>query len=97
MTWRHLLDKCLTILYKGRFLLGVLSDLAKWHTDEQLYIQDNRTKIGGKTVYHPGLQRSWVNKTVSSENLLKWVAFQQIHRKWHRKLAKVCESLHVLD
>jgi THO complex subunit 2 len=74
----------------GRFLLGILSDLHKWHLDEQLYIQDNRTKIGGKTIYHPGFQRVWTNNyPVSGDNVLKWVAFQQILRKWHRKLSKV--------
>ncbi|KAF8639741.1 hypothetical protein AX17_001003 [Amanita inopinata Kibby_2008] len=72
----------------GRFLLGILSDLHKWHLDEQLYMQDNRTKVGGKTVHHPGFQRVWSNNSVSGDNVLKWVGFQQILRKWHRKLGK---------
>ena len=28
----------------GRFLLGLLTDLLKWHQDEQQYLQDNRVK-----------------------------------------------------
>ncbi|PFH52601.1 hypothetical protein AMATHDRAFT_74079 [Amanita thiersii Skay4041] len=72
----------------GRFLLGILSDLHKWHLDEQLYLQDNRTKVGGKTVHHPGMQRAWSNNLDSGDNVLKWGNFQQILRKWHRKLAK---------
>ncbi|KAM6495643.1 Transcription factor/nuclear export subunit protein 2 domain containing protein [Amanita muscaria] len=73
----------------GRFLLGILTDLHKWNLDEQLYSQDNRTKVGGKTIHHPGFQRVWsYNNPVPVDNVLKWVAFQQILRKWHRKLGK---------
>ncbi|GLB33487.1 putative THO complex subunit 2 N-terminus [Lyophyllum shimeji] len=71
----------------GRFLAGILSDLFKWHNDEQLYLADNRTKIGGKTVYHPGMQRA-PSKTNGSDTLLDWPIFQRILRKWHKKLAK---------
>ena len=79
---------------QGRFLLGVLMDLHKWNLDEQLYLQDNRTKIVGKTVHHPGFQRVWsYNTPIPSDNVLKWVAFQQILRKWHRKLGKVVNPL----
>ncbi|KAH7888047.1 transcription factor/nuclear export subunit protein 2-domain-containing protein [Phlebopus sp. FC_14] len=75
----------------GRFLLGILTDLWKWAQDEQLFIQDNRTKIGGKTVLLPGFQQRWTNKdhaSIAPEDLLSWTAFKQILRKWHRKLAR---------
>ncbi|KAF5387899.1 hypothetical protein D9615_000104 [Tricholomella constricta] len=72
----------------GRFLAGILQDLYKWHLDEQLYLADNRTKIGGKTIYHPGMQRSYRDKTVTLDNLLDWPSFQRILRKWHKKLGK---------
>ncbi|KAG6831879.1 hypothetical protein H0H92_006996 [Tricholoma furcatifolium] len=72
----------------GRFLLGILSDMLKWYSDEQAYMADNRTKVGGKTVYNPGLQRLWTNKSVSLDNLLDWPNFQRILRKWHKKLTK---------
>ncbi|KAF9468910.1 transcription factor/nuclear export subunit protein 2-domain-containing protein [Collybia nuda] len=71
----------------GRFLSGILSDLYKWHLDEQLYIGDNRTKVGGKFIYNPGLQRTW-NKTAALDNLLDWASFQRVLRKWHKKLGK---------
>ncbi|RDB20480.1 THO complex subunit 2 [Hypsizygus marmoreus] len=72
----------------GRFLLGVLSDLYKWHQDEQLYHADNRTTIRGKVVFHPGFQRTWTNKPVVESALLDFAGFRMILRKWHRKLAK---------
>ena len=66
-------------------------DLWKWHEDEALFIQDNRTRSGGKTLLHPGLQIRWTNKaTIVGDDVLKWTGFKQILRKWHRKLAKVC-------
>ncbi|KAF8165073.1 transcription factor/nuclear export subunit protein 2-domain-containing protein [Crassisporium funariophilum] len=71
----------------GRFLLSILRELLNWHLDESAYIQDNRTKIGGKSVFHPGLQKSFSNN-VNPDNILKWNGFQQVLRKWHRKLAK---------
>lgn len=73
----------------GRFLLGILSDLHKWHTDEQAYTQDNRVKAAGKTVYLPGLQRALTTKAPAPETILTWPNFQQVLRKWHRKIAKV--------
>ena len=77
-------------LILGRFLLGILTDVWKWHQDEQLFIQDNRTKSGGKTVLHPGLQHKWTNKTtIGPDDILNWSSFKQIARKWHRKLGKV--------
>ena len=74
---------------QGRFLLGVLRDVLTWHLDESAYFQDSRTKVGGKTVIHPGLQRSFSNKPVSQDSLLDWPEFQKVLRKWHRKLANV--------
>jgi THO complex subunit 2 len=74
----------------GRFLLGILTDLYKWFSDETLYEQDNRTKIGGKIHYLPGFQQSWSPKfPVEKAFLLTWQNFQQVLRKWHRKLFKV--------
>jgi hypothetical protein len=79
----------------GRFLLGILTDLYKWFSDEALYEQDNRSKIGGKVSYLPGFQQSWSTKfPVEKTSLLAWHNFQQVLRKWHRKLFKV--SLRVL-
>ena len=79
-----------TQIFPGRFLLGVLMDLSKWFTDEQLFLQDNRTKSGGKPVYLPGFQRRWGSKTVIAlEDLLTWQEFRSVVRKWHRKLANV--------
>lgn len=75
---------------QGRFLAAILSDLYKWHGDEQLYLSENRTKIGGKTVYLPGMQqRNLASKIVVPENLLDWNGFHVVVRKWHRKLGKV--------
>jgi hypothetical protein len=74
----------------GRFLLGILTDLYKWFSDEALYEQDNRSKIGGKVHYLPGFQQSWSPKfPVEKTSLLAWHNFQQVLRKWHRKLFKV--------
>lgn len=74
----------------GRFLLGLLTDLLKWHQDEQQYLQDNRVKGSGKAAYLPGLQLRWTNKpTVAITDLAKWSEVQQFNRKCHRKLAKV--------
>lgn len=74
----------------GRFLLGLLTDLMKWHQDEQQYLQDNRVKGAGKAAYLPGLQLRWTNKpTVAVSDLAKWSEVQQFNRKCHRKLAKV--------
>lgn len=77
----------------GRFLLGLLTDLLKWHQDEQQYLQDNRVKGSGKAAYLPGLQLRWTNKpTVAISDLAKWSEVQQFNRKCHRKLAKVLAS-----
>lgn len=74
----------------GRFLLGLLTDLLKWHQDEQQYLQDNRVKGAGKAAYLPGLQLRWTNKpTVAVSDLAKWSEVQQFNRKCHRKLTKV--------
>ena len=78
------------IVTLGRFLLGLLMDLLKWHQDEQQYLQDNRVKGAGKAAYLPGLQLRWTNKpTVAVSDLAKWSEVQQFNRKCHRKLAKV--------
>ena len=84
----HLFSVLLVML--GRFLLGLLTDLLKWHQDEQQYLQDNRVKGVGKAAYLPGLQLRWTNKpTVAISDLAKWSEVQQFNRKCHRKLAKV--------
>ncbi|KAK7060210.1 THO2 plays a role in transcriptional elongation [Paramarasmius palmivorus] len=70
----------------GRFLLGILTDLSKWHQDEQAYIQDNRSKVGGKVVLHAGLQLKY-QLPMPPENQLKWKDFRTVLRKWHKKLA----------
>lgn len=75
----------------GRFLLGVLSDLHKWHSEEQTYIQDNRSKIGGKAVLHTGFQSQY-RLPMHPENHLKWNVFQKIVRKWHKKISLVIIS-----
>ncbi|KAI9512728.1 transcription factor/nuclear export subunit protein 2-domain-containing protein [Russula earlei] len=73
----------------GRFLLGILTDLYKWFSDEALYEQDNRSKVGGKVHYLPGFQQSLSPKfPVEKTSLLAWHNFQQVLRKWHRKLFK---------
>ena len=76
-------------MIQGRFLLGILRDILAWHVDEAAYIQDTRTKVAGKTVLLPGLQKGFSTKVVVATNVLKWSEFQQVVRKWHRKLAKV--------
>jgi len=82
----------------GRFLLGLLTDLLKWHQDEQQYLQDNRVKGVGKAAYLPGLQLRWTNKpTVAISDLAKWSEVQQFNRKCHRKLTKVFVSPLHLD
>lgn len=65
-----------------------MRDILAWYLDEAAYIQDNRTKVAGKTVLLPGFLKGFSNKVVAA-NTLKWFEFQQIVRKWHRKLAKV--------
>ena len=86
-----LLSPCFSLTVTlGRFLLGLLMDLLKWHQDEQLYLQDNRVKGAGKAAYLPGLQLRWTNKpTVAVSDLAKWSEVQQFNRKCHRKLTKV--------
>lgn len=77
----------------GRFLLGILTDLYKWHQDEQLFLNDNRSK-GGKTTYFPGLMLRFSNKSaVALEDLITWQDYCVVLRKWHRKLLKVRVSL----
>lgn len=70
----------------GRFLLGILSDMDKWHTDEQLYNADNRSKVNG--TLHPGFRRNWINKPAAPDTILEWADFQRVLRKWHKKLGK---------
>ncbi|KAG2361997.1 transcription factor/nuclear export subunit protein 2-domain-containing protein [Suillus spraguei] len=75
----------------GRFLLGILTDLWKWAQDEQLFLMENRTKVGGKTILLPGFQHRWSSKdhgSIVSDDLLSWTGFKQILRKWHRKLGR---------
>ncbi|OBZ76414.1 THO complex subunit 2 [Grifola frondosa] len=73
----------------GRFLFGILTDLSRWFNDEQLFIQENRSKIGGKLVYFPGLQLRFASKpTIAQEDIIKWPDFKLIMRKWCRKLTK---------
>ncbi|KAH9899792.1 transcription factor/nuclear export subunit protein 2-domain-containing protein [Cubamyces lactineus] len=75
----------------GRFLLGILTDISKWFQDEQLFLQENRTKSGGNTVFLPGLQLRWPltpKPVIAQEDLITWADFKQVVRKWHRKLYK---------
>ncbi|KAI6105439.1 transcription factor/nuclear export subunit protein 2-domain-containing protein [Pisolithus sp. B1] len=75
----------------GRFLLSLLADLWKWAQDEQLFAQDNKMKVAGKTVHLPGFQPRWTNKDLSDirpDDVLQWISFKQILRKWHRKLGR---------
>ncbi|EKM59356.1 uncharacterized protein PHACADRAFT_191704 [Phanerochaete carnosa HHB-10118-sp] len=73
----------------GRFLLGILGDIWKWHQDEQLFMQDNRVKSGGKVSYLPGFMLIYSNKAnVAIDDIIKWQQFRQVCKKWHRKLAK---------
>ncbi|KAI0722891.1 transcription factor/nuclear export subunit protein 2-domain-containing protein [Earliella scabrosa] len=74
----------------GRFLLGILTDISKWYKDEHLYMQENRTKFGGNTVWLPGMQLrfSATRGTVAQEDLISWNDYKQVVRKWHRKLGK---------
>ena len=78
-------------LFTGRFLLGILTDISKWYKDEHLYMQENRTKSGGNTVWLPGMQLrfSATRGTVAQEDLISWNDYKQVVRKWHRKLGKV--------
>lgn len=55
-----------------------------------MYLQDNRTKTGGKTVLHPGFQVRFLhNLEITTELLLKWADLKRALKKWHVKLAKV--------
>ncbi|RDX55708.1 hypothetical protein OH76DRAFT_1461168 [Lentinus brumalis] len=73
----------------GRFLLGILTDISKWYQDEQLFLQENRTKSGGNTTFLPGLKLRFLNKSViTQEDLISWNDWKQVVRKWHRKLGK---------
>ena len=46
----------------GRFLLGILTDLGRWAEDEQLFMQDNRVKSGGKVMWLPGFMMKFIKK-----------------------------------
>ncbi|KAF9569407.1 hypothetical protein CPC08DRAFT_182366 [Agrocybe pediades] len=70
----------------GRFLLGILRDLLNWHMDESAFLQDNRTKVSGKVVPLPGMQKIY-NKAPGNREHMTWQEFQKIVRKWYRKLA----------
>ena len=77
----------------GRFLCGILTDLGKWTEDEQLFLQDNRVKVGGKVTYLPGFMMRWQKQSVVNiENIIKFKELRSAHRKWHRKLTKVCTN-----
>ena len=69
----------------GRFLHAILADLYKWHLDEQVFVQDNRTKVGGKYVSHPGMKMKFRSDTEH----MPWDSFRQILRKWHTRLVIV--------
>lgn len=80
------------VSYLGRFLRGILTDLHKWFKDERAYVSENRVK--GKTTCLPGFQHAWSNKAVIEQSdILSWHNFQQIVRKWHKKLFKVRFSI----
>lgn len=73
--------------------MGILTDLWKWAQDEQLFLTENRTKVGGKTILLPGFQHRWSSKdhaSIVAEDLLSWTGFKRILRKWHGKLGWVC-------
>ena len=73
----------------GRFLSAILTDLYKWHQDEQLFLSDNRTK-GAKVSLLPGFMLRFSNKNVvTTEDIIKWPEFRVVLKKWHRKLLKV--------
>ncbi|THH02395.1 hypothetical protein EW026_g445 [Hermanssonia centrifuga] len=73
----------------GRFLLGVLTDLWKWHQDEALFMQDNRVKSGGKVTYLPGFLWRFSNKpAVAIGDIISWDQFRTVFKKWHRKIVK---------
>lgn len=72
---------------------GALSDLWKWHQDEDLFNQDNRVKVGGKVHLSPGFTRAWTPAMpVPLDKILPWSDFKVVLRKWHQKVAKVIES-----
>ncbi|GJE84409.1 THO complex subunit 2 [Phanerochaete sordida] len=72
----------------GRFLLGILGDISKWHQDEQLFMQDNRVKSGGKVSYLPGFMLTFSGRAnVAIDDIIKWQQFRSVCKKWHRKLA----------
>lgn len=84
----------------GRFLAGVLSDLHKWHMDDKLFMQDNRSKVAGKTVIHPGFRARLTNRNTAlpeskGEELVSHTAFRRILKKWHLKLSNVRHPAHV--
>ncbi|KAK0191289.1 transcription factor/nuclear export subunit protein 2-domain-containing protein [Armillaria mellea] len=65
----------------GRFLHAILTDLYKWHSDEQAWLSDNRSTVKGKTVIHPGFQ----NRPGQTGHI-SHLEFQKLLRKWHMKL-----------
>ncbi|KAK0490679.1 transcription factor/nuclear export subunit protein 2-domain-containing protein [Armillaria novae-zelandiae] len=65
----------------GRFLHAILTDLYKWHSDEQAWSLDNRSTVKGKTVIHPGFQ----NRPGQTGHI-SHLEFQKLLRKWHMKL-----------
>ncbi|KAJ7755620.1 transcription factor/nuclear export subunit protein 2-domain-containing protein [Mycena maculata] len=74
----------------GRFLRGVLADLAKWHSDQTQYTTDSQTVNRGGVVYHPGFLQKWTSKptTVQADQMEWGTAFRKVVRKWHRTLSK---------
>ncbi|KAG7448931.1 uncharacterized protein BT62DRAFT_653210 [Guyanagaster necrorhizus] len=65
----------------GRFLHAILTDLYKWHSDEQAWLSDNRSTVKGKTLIHPGFQ----NRPGQTGHI-SHSEFQKLLRKWHMKL-----------
>lgn len=72
-------------------MLGILTDISRWAEDEQLFMQDNRVKTGGKVTYLPGFMMRYINKpVVAIGDIIQWKDLRAAHRKWHKKLLKVC-------
>lgn len=80
-----------TLVYQqtpsGRFLLGILRDIAPWYQDMKVYIQENKDKKGAIL---PGFKRGRNEKKVlDQEDLHPWEDFKRLLNKWHKKLAAV--------
>lgn len=71
--------------HQGRFLRGVLRDLAVWSKDEAQFTADCRKG----SAFSPGLTAKAVNYPPSEKDMMDWSSFKRFVKKVHQKLCSV--------